>query len=96
MKRVMITGAGGFIGRQTLAPFQAAGFEVHAASLAIPKDAPSGIHWYSHNLLNDAEVNELFSTALPAFLLHLLSKGCTKHSQLQAKHLAPLCRYHTA
>jgi nucleoside-diphosphate-sugar epimerase len=71
VKRVLVTGAGGFIGRQTLVPLQAAGFEVHAASLAVPKDAPSGIHWYSHNLLNDAEVNELFSTARPAYLLHL-------------------------
>lgn len=71
MKRVLVTGAGGFIGRQTLAPLQAAGYEIHAASLTIPEDAPSGIHWYSHNLLNDAEVNELFSAVRPAYLLHL-------------------------
>ncbi len=71
MKRVLVTGAGGFIGRQTLAPLQAAGYEIHAASLTIPADAPSGIHWYSHNLLNDAEVKELFSTVRPEYLLHL-------------------------
>lgn len=71
MKRVLVTGAGGFIGRQTLAPLQAAGYEIHAASLTVPAGAPSGIHWYSHNLLNDAEVNELFGTVRPAYLLHL-------------------------
>ena len=71
MKRVLITGAGGFIGRQTLVPLQAAGYEIHAASLTVPEDAPSGIHWYSHNLLNDTEVNELFGTVRPAYLLHL-------------------------
>jgi nucleoside-diphosphate-sugar epimerase len=71
VKRVLVTGAGGFIGRQVLSPLQAAGYEIHAASLTIPEDAPSGIHWYSHNLLNDAEVNELFSAVRPAYLLHL-------------------------
>lgn len=71
MKRVLVTGAGGFIGRQALAPLQAADYEIHAASLTIPEGAPSGIHWHSHNLLHDAEVNELFHTVCPTHLLHL-------------------------
>jgi nucleoside-diphosphate-sugar epimerase len=32
MKRVLVTGAGGFIGRQTLSPLLLAGYEVHAVS----------------------------------------------------------------
>ena len=32
MSRVLVTGAGGFIGRHTLVPLAAAGFEVHAAT----------------------------------------------------------------
>jgi nucleoside-diphosphate-sugar epimerase len=68
---VLVTGAGGFIGRQTLAPLLAAGYEVHAASLTVPDEAPPGIFWYSHNLLNHAEIGNLLSTVKPTHLLHL-------------------------
>lgn len=71
MKRVLVTGAGGFIGRQTLSPLQAAGYELHAASLTVPDDAPSGIRWYSHNLLNPSEIEDLLRTVCPTHLLHL-------------------------
>ena len=71
MKRVLITGAGGFIGRQTLASLQSAGCEIHAASLSVPEGAPPGIRWYKNNLLHNAEINELFQTVRPTHLLHL-------------------------
>lgn len=71
MKRVLVTGAGGFIGRQTLAPLRAAGCEIHAASLTVPDDAPSGIQWYKHNLLNGPEIDELLQTVRPTHLLHM-------------------------
>lgn len=71
MKRVLVTGAGGFIGRQTLVPLLAAGCEVHAASLTVPDEAPPGVTWYSHNLLNPPEINNLFSAVKPTHLLHL-------------------------
>jgi nucleoside-diphosphate-sugar epimerase len=71
VKRVLVTGAGGFIGRQTLIPLLTADCEIHAASLTIPEDAPPGIHWYSHNLLQGDEVNDLFRTVRPTHLLHL-------------------------
>ncbi len=71
MKRVLVTGAGGFIGRQTLSPLQSAGYEIHAASLTIPAEAPSGICWYTSNLLNAAEIEALCQTVRPTHLLHL-------------------------
>jgi len=52
-------------------PLQAAGCEIHAASLDIPKEAPVGIHWYSHNLLQTAQINELLQFVRPTHLLHL-------------------------
>jgi len=71
VKRVLVTGAGGFIGRQTLVPLLEAGCEIHAASLTVPEEAPPGVRWYSHNLLNVSEINELFRRVRPTHLLHL-------------------------
>ena len=42
MRRVLITGAAGFIGRHCLAPLLDRGFEVHALSLANPSGALQG------------------------------------------------------
>ena len=36
MSRVLVTGAGGFIGRHTLRPLSVAGYEVHAVSSRAP------------------------------------------------------------
>jgi nucleoside-diphosphate-sugar epimerase len=71
VKRVFVTGAGGFIGRQVLTPLLEAGCEIHAASLTVPDEAPAGIHWYSHNLLNTVEVEDLLRTVRPTHLLNL-------------------------
>ncbi len=71
MNRVLITGAGGFIGRQTLVPLQVAGCEIHAASLKIPEEAAPGIRWYAHDLLSVPQINDLLQTVHPTHLLHL-------------------------
>jgi len=71
VKRVLVTGAGGFIGRQTLAPLLAAGCEVHAASLTVPDEAPPGICWYTNDLLNPLEISKLLNAVKPTHLLHL-------------------------
>ena len=62
LKRVLVTGAGGFIGRSSIAPLKDKGFEVHAVfSLAAP--APSaalqGVVTHVADLLSEAQVDEL-------------------------------------
>ena len=41
MKKILVTGASGFIGRHTLTPLLQAGYEVHAVSFKKKKDSQS-------------------------------------------------------
>ena len=70
MKRVLITGGSGFIGRHCLPVLLANGYEVHAASL-VPEDPLPQIHWHVVDLLNPEEVNKLITEVKPTHLLHL-------------------------
>jgi nucleoside-diphosphate-sugar epimerase len=69
MPRILVTGASGFVGRQTLAPLVAAGFEVHAVSRH-PLSDMKNIHWYSLDLFEEERVRELLYTLKPSHLLH--------------------------
>ena len=60
VKRVLVTGAGGFIGRQTLAPLRERGFEVHAVGRAQGVD-----------LLAPGAAAAAVAAARPTHLLHL-------------------------
>lgn len=72
MKRVLLTGANGFIGRHAIDPLVARGFEVHAASYKRPEgdmdDAP--VRWYDANLLERSEVEDLCRRVRATHLLH--------------------------
>ncbi|MEG4851312.1 NAD(P)-dependent oxidoreductase [Microcoleus sp. B5-D4] len=73
MKKVLVTGATGFIGRHTIAPLTAAGFEVHAVTSKIPlnsRDVNGKCCWHSMNLLDPMQVKNLVSTVKPTHLLH--------------------------
>jgi nucleoside-diphosphate-sugar epimerase len=72
MSRVLITGAGGFIGRHTLEPLLDAGFEVHAiTSSKPPSDVPAAVCWHRSDLLEPGPVGELMDELRPSHLLHL-------------------------
>jgi len=71
MKKVVITGANGFIGRHCLDLLLNAGFEVHALSYP-EKPADNGnLHCYSCNLHDYTQTASLFRKIQPAYLLHL-------------------------
>ncbi len=76
MKRVLLTGAGGFIGRHCLLPLAARGYEVHAVTtLGVNtssgiKDQP-GVTWHSADLLDSGQVSSLVAETAPTHLLHL-------------------------
>ncbi len=71
MKRVLVTGASGFVGRQVLRPLLDMGFEVEALTLhGAPPDAPAQVRWHRADLLGE-EGAALVAERRPSYLLHL-------------------------
>ncbi|MCU1347350.1 MAG: NAD-dependent epimerase/dehydratase [Acidobacteria bacterium] len=71
MRRVLVTGSSGFIGRAVVPLLQARGFEVHAASRASGNEVPAtGVIRHRHDLLSD-DPTPLMGSVRPDFLLHL-------------------------
>jgi nucleoside-diphosphate-sugar epimerase len=69
--RVLVTGATGFVGRQTLAPLQALGFDVHMLDYGPPVEIPPGVIAHSANLLEAAGRAAVIDAVRPTHLLHL-------------------------
>jgi nucleoside-diphosphate-sugar epimerase len=70
VKRVLITGATGFIGRHCLPLLAAQGYDVHAVSSRDPDEKQPGVRWHRANLFDPAEVEKLVAGVAPAHLLH--------------------------
>ncbi len=71
MKRVLLTGATGFIGRHCLAPLSALGYEVHAIShFSTTPDAPA-VLWHPADLLDPRGIARLLADVRPTHLMHL-------------------------
>jgi len=72
MRRVLVTGATGFIGRQCLPLLAAKGYEVHAVARRRPApSAFSGISWHEIDLLTPRCSSKLLRRLRPEYLLHL-------------------------
>ena len=73
MKKVLLTGASGFIGRHCLEPLLARGYEVHAVSSKPPAGGPPqpGVQWHQADLLQPGASRGLLAKIQPTHLLHL-------------------------
>jgi nucleoside-diphosphate-sugar epimerase len=74
MKQVLLTGATGFIGRQALLPLIARGFDVHCTYRTKKPDIISdekNVTWHKIDLLNRNDIEKLFDSVSPTYLLHL-------------------------
>ncbi len=71
MKRIVVTGATGFIGKHCLPILAERGYEIHAvSSRAITNDAPAVV-WHRADLLDQERTAGLVSKIRPSHLLHL-------------------------
>lgn len=67
-RRILVTGAGGFVGRQVLGPVRALGFEVHAVTTRAQPPLP-GVTWHVADLLTATGRRTALAVA-PDTLLH--------------------------
>jgi nucleoside-diphosphate-sugar epimerase len=73
-RRVLVTGASGFVGRRAIAPLLARGFEVHAVGRSVPAGAGAGGEgaiWHAADLLDAAARRTLVARVGASHLLHL-------------------------
>lgn len=69
MRRVLVTGATGFVGTQVLPLLRARGFEVHAAGRTAP--AEPEVRFHAGDLLEADERRAVLAAIRPSHLLHL-------------------------
>ncbi len=70
MKRVLVTGGNGFVGRSCLPLLASRGFEVHAVTRRTPPDIVA-TRWHHANVRDLSEMQALLSSVRPTHLLHL-------------------------
>jgi nucleoside-diphosphate-sugar epimerase len=71
MKRVLLTGPAGFIGRHAIPHLQAAEFEVHVVTHWSSIDNDDGTRIHKGNILDERDVRRILEEACPTHLLHL-------------------------
>lgn len=73
-KRVLVTGAGGFIGRASIEPLLRRGFEVHAVHSKAARAADcaglAAVRTHVADLLSEQQVDNLMAQVAPSHLLH--------------------------
>lgn len=77
MKRVLVTGAGGFIGTRALPALRRRGFEVHAVGRRHGSD--ERVRWHTADLLDDGARRAVVAEVGPSHLLHLA--WCAEHGR---------------
>jgi nucleoside-diphosphate-sugar epimerase len=70
MRKVLVTGAGGFIGRHALGRLSERGFDVHAVTSSGSPSVRTACTWHRANLLDFAQIENLMRTVQPTHMLH--------------------------
>jgi nucleoside-diphosphate-sugar epimerase len=70
MKKVLVTGATGLIGRHSLPALLSRDYEVHALSTSGRGESLAGVTWHAADLMDAARVSQLMAEVRPTHLLH--------------------------
>ena len=80
MKKVVLTGGTGFIGRHVVPSLLRGGYEVHAVTHGeLPKSGHERLHWHQFNLMDSIALESFMSAVQPTHLMHLA--WYTKHGE---------------
>ena len=71
MKRILVTGASGCVGRQMLPLLLERGWDVQAVASRQAPSGPAGVEWHRANLLDASETTALVRRLRPTHLMHL-------------------------
>jgi nucleoside-diphosphate-sugar epimerase len=71
LKRILVTGASGFIGRHVLPILSSAGWDVHAISSSKAVGHTANVSWHKCNLLDPVESQTVVSKIAASHCLHL-------------------------
>ena len=71
MKKILVTGASGFIGSHCLPLLLERDYEIHAVSSKDRADRTANLNWHTLDLLNFNEMQDLMFNVQPTHLLHL-------------------------
>jgi UDP-glucose 4-epimerase len=72
-RKVMVTGAGGFIGTHLLRALRERGVEVHGVSRKNQGNKEGGVHWWRGDLADASTIRNLVATIKPDIIFHLAS-----------------------
>ena len=70
-RRVLVTGASGFIGRHVLCDLVSCGYAVHATGRTVLADPSRAVQWHAADLLFPGAAEALIREVRPSHLLHL-------------------------
>jgi nucleoside-diphosphate-sugar epimerase len=70
-KRVLVTGATGFIGSHTIHPLLQRGYQVHAVSSKLPHVVDESVVWHQADLMDSPSIARLLKDTHPTHLLHM-------------------------
>lgn len=75
-KRILLTGARGFIGRHCIPFLMGKEYEIHAVSSTTEQGGISEVYWHQADLLEQKSVKSLLQSVKPTHLLHLAWNYC--------------------